>query len=484
MASLKKRIILSFSASLGIFLFFVSIIIFSGLNLALKGWYKASEARYAFSVIKTLEKQYSKNTNPSDEDIIKAVEQHLDDKFSLLVISENGRIIVAHNMKKPPLPPPPFLETGRLKREENQQSGMGMGRRGMENMMSSGMRPEMMPEFFRSMTPVVVNGKNVSFVWVKAALFETADSLNRQLIRSVLFTLLLGITASVAAAIFSTSLISGKITKEASSVSKGLEKMASGSRNVVFQESRLTEISSISTSALILQEKLAKEEEARKQWTQDIAHDLRTPTTAIKAQLEAMIDGVLKPEKERLEKLLAETNRLENLVEDINRLTKIESPEAQLSYSEISSQELADIIRERFTMQAEEKKIKLEIESESFNLSCDINLIIRAVSNLVQNSIQYSKPGSPVNVKFFRENGCSVISVENPGSIPENEIERIFDRLFRGEYSRSSKGSGLGLTIAKAAVEKHNGRIIAENRIRGKEETVCFTVTIPSGKGN
>ena len=74
--------------------------------------------------------------------------------------------------------------------------------------------------------------------------------------------------------------------------------------------------------------------------------------------------------------------------------------------------------------------------------------------------------------------------MENPGEIPENEIKRIFDRLYRGEFSRSTRGSGLGLTIAKAAVEKHGGAIAAENTGNAGERSVRFTVIIPSSPAN
>ncbi len=96
-------------------------------------------------------------------------------------------------------------------------------------------------------------------------------------------------------------------------------------RTVVFPDKGSEEILSISKSASILQKELVHDEERRKQWAQDIAHDLRTPITAVKAQIEAVKDGVFKPDTERFTKLLKELGRLETLVEDMNSLSKIES---------------------------------------------------------------------------------------------------------------------------------------------------------------
>lgn len=485
MASLKKKIIISFAASLAIFLVFVSAVIFSGLNIAIKGWYRASESRYASTITKTLEKLYSSEKDPGPEMIRNSLEGELSDLFSLMVVSPGGNILLAHNLKRPPLPPgysssrlPPPPGTG-----FEQPPGMGSSRRMQEGMGFHMMRPEAIKEMMKSLNPVYVRGEPVAYIWVRSAHFETDDAINRKLINTVLTTLLFGITSAFAAAVFSTSVISGKITKEATKVSSGLEMLASGKRDLSFGESSLKEISSINRSASILQERLIREEEAEKQWTQDIAHDLRTPTTAIKAQLEAMLDGILKPEKKRLEKLLAETNRLEALIEDINRLTKIESPQLSLSAGKIPAAEIADMLSERFSIQAEEKKIKLEILNNLEYINCDFNLITRALSNLVQNSITYSPEGSAVTVsmmeRFSGAEKVSVITVENPGFIPEKEIEKIFDRLYRGEFSRSSSGTGLGLTIAKAAVEKHGGTLSAENIEKGERRFVRFTLALP-----
>ncbi len=479
MASLKNRIIFSFAISLGIFLIFVSVIILSGLNAALRGWYKASEERYAASIIKSIEKLYENNNTKyiSDNEIIKTASQYFNDRFSVLLISADGRIIVSHNIRKPPFPPPRDMgpQNNRIRVWNYQEAGNEKQHEHESQM--TGKR--FVTDIPRWAIPILQNGEPRAFIWVKSIQFTESDTINQHLVRSVLIVLFLGIISSTAAAMIFTSIISGKITKDASDVSLGLGKIASGKRDVVFHESALNEISSIGKSASILQDTLIKEEQARKQWTQDIAHDLRTPTTAIKAQLEAMIDGVLLPEKDRFEKLLTEINRLQLLVEDINSLTKIESAEIKLLYKEVSSNELAAILEERFSFQAEDKKIEIIIKADSFKINCDINGLIRALSNLVQNSIQYSPYNSEVNIRFYKEDGNAIFTIENQGNVPENETEKIFDRLYRGEFGRSTKGSGLGLTIAKAAIEKHGGTINVYNRKNYKIDTVVFVIKIP-----
>ncbi len=137
--------------------------------------------------------------------------------------------------------------------------------------------------------------------------------------------------------------------------------------------------------------------------------------------------------------------------------------------------DIKGILKERFDLLAEEKKIDFILEAENFSVECDLHLLIRALSNLAQNSINYSAADSSVKVNMLKKEDSAVFIFENPGNIEETEIEKIFDRLYRGETGRSSEGSGLGLTIASAIIRRHGGGIAAENR--GK--SIIFTVSIP-----
>jgi len=457
---------------MGIFLIFVFVIIFSGLNAALKGWYKASEEKYAAPIVKAVERLYESNNgkNVSDTEIIKTVSQYLHDRFYLILISPDREIIFSHNITNPYVPLHSFPQYNKRGERSNEADND----KPREHRGDPGGR-RFINEISKWATPVIKNGEPKVFIWVQSIQFTDGDTINKHLVKNVLVVLFLGVITSIVVAMIFTSVLSGRITREASAVSAGLENIALGKRDVVFKESNLNEISSIGKSATILQTTLDREEKARKQWTQDIAHDLRTPVTALKAQLEAMVDGVLAPEKERFEKLLTELKRLEILVEDINNLTKIESDESKLSYEEVSSNSLVNVLEERFFFQAEGKKIKLITKADSFTIYCDINYLTRALSNLVQNSIQYSPSGNNVNILLFKEESLAIFIVENKGNIPENEIDKIFDRLYRGEFSRSTKGSGLGLTIAKAVIEKHGGTISAHN----KKERVVLIAKIP-----
>lgn len=487
--SLKSKIMGSFAISFFIFLLFVSVIIFSCFNIAVQGWYRASESKYVSSVIIALDILFFDNKTPTYQDIESTVKPLLKERFSLLVVTPQGEPIINHAPSSDMKREAQWI-INKIKENPIDET-LRCGMQTVKQQRPHSPRSHLPHELRRFITPIVTeDGKIALFVTANAVRFGISEKSNRKVLKYPLIILFAGLIISISVAILFTFIISDKIAKDAKNVSQGLKKMATGSRNVSFGESYSNEISSIRESALILQEKLLKEETATKQWTQDIAHDLRTPITALKAQLEAMIDGVLKPDKQRMEKLLSEINRLESLTEDVNRLTKIESPETKPNISEISSGELADMIKERFSIAAEEKGIQLEINQDDFLLNCDTNYIIRAISNLVQNSIIHSFASSAeskilVFLKQSKDGTSAEIGTENNGHIPDEELDKIFDRLYRGEFARSSAGSGLGLTIAKAAIVKQGGTIKAENisAADGSADKVRFTIKLPLSTG-
>ena len=365
------------------------------------------------------------------------------------------------------------FRTGRQFIPDSSGTGMMRNNRAVRQYMQNRLNT-MLPEQF-IIRPVIADRQVKAFVKVKSLKLKFYSNANRRFINSIIITVLAGTLAAFVIAVFSSWFISNKLTRDAAALSTGLNRLAGGRRDVIFPDKGSEEILSISESAAVLQKELIHDEERRKQWAQDIAHDLRTPITAVKAQVEALKDGVFKPDSERFSKVLKELGHLETLVEDMNSLSKIESEQNSLNISQVSTSDIKGILKERFDLLAEEKKIDFILEAENFSVECDLHLLIRALSNLAQNSIKYSAADSSVKIDMLKKENSAVFIFENPGSIEETEIEKIFDRLYRGETGRSSEGSGLGLTIASAIIRRHGGGIAAENR--GK--SIIFTVSIP-----
>lgn len=263
----------------------------------------------------------------------------------------------------------------------------------------------------------------------------------------------------------------------------GLKDIARGKRDVRFFLSgngHIHELKGIGESVSFLQERLAQEEELRRQWSQDIAHDLRTPVAALRAQLEAMRDGLLGGTPERFDLLLSESRRLEKIIDDLLCLAQVESPGFIPKPEPVSVSCLARNAANRLMYSAARSGHLIRVHSDEENsvpFWADPGLLDRALSNLIQNAVKYSPADSCISVCVRQSpRGCS-IEVENPGRIRESELERIFDRLYRCEASRTTEGSGLGLPIARAIACAHGGSLSAVN---APGHIVRFSFVLPA----
>jgi two-component system, OmpR family, sensor histidine kinase BaeS len=331
-------------------------------------------------------------------------------------------------------------------------------------------------------TPAQIKGNSriVGYLSVNSADFLTYRA-NRQFIASMRKTVLAGAITAIVIALAISAFISSIFSKQTSSLVNEITALGNGSRTVTFSHLDTTEFDRIATSEEKLQNQLLKEESLRRQWMQDVSHDLRTPVTAVKVQLEAINDGVLPPTTERFASLLSEISHIERLVNNLHDLSRYESPEMKITPVKIYPQAFISDTKERFELLANHKDITFSC-SYSFTepFAADEFLMQRCVSNVMQNAIQYTTAGSCINITMTcsdtdTDGRAIIIEVMNTGELSEEDILHMFDRLYRGDKSRTSGGSGLGLSIAKAIVNLHRGTITASN----KDGMACFTIVFP-----
>jgi len=210
---------------------------------------------------------------------------------------------------------------------------------------------------------------------------------------------------------------------------------------------------------------------------------MRTPLTAVKMQVEGMNDGVLEATGERFAALYSELTLIEKLVWNLQDLSRFESPEMKISPADVNAWKFADDVSSRFALLAKKKRMKFTIKkncAEDFEFTADPLLLMRCVSNLLQNAFQYTAEGGEVSLCVEETSESRVkISVLNTGAISEEDIPHVFDRLYRGDRSRSTAGSGLGLSIAQAIASLHGGKIEVCNTNNEKGEAcACFAVAV------
>lgn len=287
----------------------------------------------------------------------------------------------------------------------------------------------------------------------------TSDLANQRFLRSMVLSAVVGVLVSFALATGAAVVFSRNMSRHAGNLSEGLRRLAEGERDVRFPTRGAEELRSIGESAVALQEQLSNEERLRRQWTQDIAHDLRTPVAALKAQFELLQEGIVDPTPERLTAVYDEVERIDELVNDLRELSRLESPEMKLEPAEIHLPAFASRLEGRFRPLAEDRGISLSVRVDEGVVVADEHMLSRALSNILVNAVQHTDDGGEIAFNASTSNGHVDFGVSNTGFVDERDIPHVFDRLYRGENSRGSRGSGLGLSITKAIAEAHNGSV-------------------------
>lgn len=216
-------------------------------------------------------------------------------------------------------------------------------------------------------------------------------------------------------------------------------------------------------------EVLKRNEAYRKEFLQNLSHEIKTPIFAIQGYVDTLLNGALNnPEVNTKFLLRASKNidRLVNLVDDLDEISKLERGDLKLNHSNWVIQELIRDVYESLQLKAEEKQIRLQIKK-----GCEPPLIVhgdkeklhQVLVNLIDNAIKYGKPNGTIEASAYKIDGKRVlIEISDDGSgIAENHLSRIFERFYRTDLARSRKigGSGLGLAICKHIIEAHGQNI-------------------------
>ena len=192
-----------------------------------------------------------------------------------------------------------------------------------------------------------------------------------------------------------------------------------------------------------------------------VSHELKTPITVLKGQLQGMIAGIggYKDRDKYLRRSYEVTVSMESMIQEILDVSRIKSNGFSLNRKEVQLGQLVEEISLEWEDIATDKGLKIykELEERSY-IHVDRSLFMKVVSNLIGNAVKYTPSGGHIWIRVYRSNEQIVFSIENNAEhIPEEEIPKLFDPFYRRERSRNRKagGSGLGLYIVKMIVELH-----------------------------
>ena len=202
-----------------------------------------------------------------------------------------------------------------------------------------------------------------------------------------------------------------------------------------------------------------------RRFTADASHEIRTPLTALRSVGEVALQNERSADEYRevIGTMLEEVDRLSRLADELLAIARAEGGQAHYHFEPLDLAALVNNVSEQLSVLAEERGQRLEVHThDPITVKADRLALRQALINLVDNAIKYSPEGTRVDVRLLRAPEAAVLEVEDEGpGIPPEHADRIFERFYRIDPSRSREigGTGLGLSLVKLTAEAHGGRV-------------------------
>jgi signal transduction histidine kinase len=303
----------------------------------------------------------------------------------------------------------------------------------------------------------------------------------RELLGSVDRWIFGGVAVAGALALLATAALSRRILKPVSDLTDAARRMEQGDLAARVEVRSRDEIGELARAFNSMAQARAAAEELRRRMVGDVAHELRTPLTNLKAQLEAIEDGLLPASRETLASLQEEAELLARLVDDLQELALAEAGQLKLEIAEVPLDEAARAAIAALKSSADAAGVGLEsaVGADLPPARADRKRVGQILRNLLSNAITHSPRGGTVRVGA-RQNGSAVeigVHDQGPGIAPEH-VPRIFERFYRVDpsRSRSTGGAGLGLAIVRELARSQGGDVRVETE-PGRSSS--FYVTLP-----
>ena len=212
----------------------------------------------------------------------------------------------------------------------------------------------------------------------------------------------------------------------------------------------------------------------------NVAHDLRTPMTRLRGTAELALQGEVESGqyREALADCMEESDRVLTMLNTLMDVAEAKTGTMRLNKTKVSVPEIIHSVIDLYEIIAEDMHITFYTHLENnLDIHADRNRIQQITANLVDNAIKYSSPGGSISISAYEKGAFAVIEVADKGiGIAPEEINQIWDRLYRGDRSRSKRGLGLGLSLVRAIVEAHDGHVSVKSE---PEVGSTFSIMLP-----
>jgi signal transduction histidine kinase len=304
---------------------------------------------------------------------------------------------------------------------------------------------------------------------------------NREFLVDVRRTTRTALMVAGLASILLGTIIFRQFTRPLENLRHAVQAFAQGDLSVRIPIKSKDEVGKVAAAFNHMASQLERQEQLRQRMVADVAHELRTPLSVMQGNIEAMMDGLLKPNSGELAELHDEVERLTRLLEDLRLLSLADAGQLKLTMASISVGKLIDRVSGLMMPLADSKSVRVQanIPMMSIVIKGDEDRLLQALTNLIDNGIRHTPAGGQVTVEAAVTEEALFISVADNGpGIPAEELSHLFERFWRGDKSRSrhSGGSGLGLSIVKQIAELHGGAV----HVVSPETGGCrFTLELP-----
>jgi signal transduction histidine kinase len=331
--------------------------------------------------------------------------------------------------------------------------------------------------------PVVVNEVTVGTV-IQTGVMPARDPAEEEFLERTGSGLLWGSIGAAIVALLLGFALSRNLTRPLRRLTAAIHAMAAGDLEQRVDIRSRDEIGELAGAFNSMGSQLAQSNQARRQMTADIAHELRNPLMVMTGYIEALRDGVLRPTPERFDMMYEEAQHLQRLVADLRTLSLADAGELTLTKQVTAPEALLSRITEAYAPVAEKAGIHLAVAPAAAGplpaVNVDVERMVQVLANLVTNALRHTPEGGAVTLGAHAGNGGVALTVSDSGEgIAPDVLPLIFDRFYRADNARSQNGdeSGLGLAIVKSIVTNHGGAITVTSA-PGKGST--FTINLPA----
>ena len=331
---------------------------------------------------------------------------------------------------------------------------------------------------------IMHQGKVVGRLVLQAAP-ASVDQLDAAFLASQTRNMLLAGLATLTLSLLAAWALARHLLAPIQDVTDGARRIAEGRLDARIPVRRDDELGELAGNFNMMTERLAKAEESRRAWISDTSHELRTPLAVLRAEIEAMQDGVRSADSATLARLHKQVQQLAKLVDDLRLTLDLEPGVGDMEHVLFSPLatlgEAVAAFRERYA----DANITLEISGltgSTRQMRGDAGRLTQVFTNLLENTLRYTDAGGKLRIAAHTDSQRLLIEFEDTAPAPpRSALPHLFERFFRAEPSRSRAhgGSGLGLAICKALVEAHGGCISASLSALGG---LCLRIELPLEK--